>query len=74
MLVEAGVFRGDDGMLEIGRDLAERNEFVSLVIRRVVNPGFQVALQVYRGGRRVDPAGRNQEQGGERPKKGDSDE
>ena len=40
VLVEAHVFRGDDRMLEIARDLAERNEFVSFVIRLVVNPGL----------------------------------
>ena len=31
-------------VLEIGRDLAERNEFVAFAIRRVVNPGLQAAL------------------------------
>src|SRR6516164_8666652 len=51
VLVEARVFRGDDSMLEIGRDLAQRNEFV----RRVVNPSLQAALQVHRGGWWVDP-------------------
>ena len=40
MLVEARVLRGDDSMLEVGRDLAQRNEFVSFVIRLVVNPGL----------------------------------
>jgi len=53
VLVEARVFRGDDSMLEIGRDLAQRNEFV----RRVVNPSLQAALQVHRGGWWVDPPG-----------------
>jgi len=57
VLVEARVFRGDDSMLEIGRDLAQRNEFVSFLIRRVVNPSLQAALQVHRGGWWVDPPG-----------------
>jgi hypothetical protein len=57
MLVEARVFRGDDSMLKIGRNLAQRNEFVSLVIGRVVNPCLQAALHVHGGGRRVNPPG-----------------
>ena len=57
MLVEARVFRGDDGMLEMERDLAERNEFVSFVIGRAVNPGLPAALHVDGGGGWVDPAG-----------------
>ncbi len=48
VLVEARVLRGDDSVLEIRRDLAERNEFVAFVIRSVVNPGLQVALDVHR--------------------------
>jgi len=74
MLVEARVFRGDDGVLEIGRDLAERDEFVSLVIRRVVNPGLQAALHVHGGGRRIDPARGHKDQRSERPEKGHADE
>ena len=74
MLVEARVFRGDDGMLEIGRDLAQRNEFVSFMIRRVVNPGLQAALHVHSGGRWVDPPGSHKEQHGKRPEKRQSDE
>jgi len=69
VLVEARVFRRDDGMLEIGRDLAEWNELVSFVIGRVVNPGLQVALHVYRGCRWIDPPGSHQDQHGEQPKK-----
>jgi hypothetical protein len=69
VLVEAGIFRGDDGMLEIGRDLAERNECVSFVIGRVVNPGLQAALHVNCGGRRVDPTDSHQDQHSKRPKK-----
>jgi hypothetical protein len=69
VLVEAGIFRGDDGMLEIGRDLAQRNEFVSFEIGRVVNPGLHAALHVNCGGRWVDPTGSHQDQHSKRPKK-----
>ena len=69
MLVEARVFRGDDSMLEIGRDLSQWNEFVSFVIRRAVNPGLQVALHVHRGGWWVDPPGSHKDQHSKRPKK-----
>ena len=74
MLVEARVFRGDDRMLKIGRDLAQRNEFVSFVIRRVVHPGLQAALHVHRGGRWVDPPGSHKDQRSQRPKKRHSDD
>ena len=73
VLVEARVFRGDDSMLEIGRDLTQRNEFVSFVIGRVVNPGLQAALHVHRGGRRVDPPRNNKDQRSDRPNKCYSD-
>jgi hypothetical protein len=33
MLVEARILRGDYRVLEIGRDLTERNDFVAFVIR-----------------------------------------
>ena len=69
VLVEARVLRGDYSVLEIGRDLAERNEFVALVIRPVVNPGLQAALDVHRGCRRVDPPGGHKGQRGKQPKK-----
>ena len=49
VLVEVRVLCGDYGVLEIGRDLAERNEFVAFVIGSVVNPGLQPALDVHRG-------------------------
>ena len=69
MLVEARVFSRDDSMLEIGGDLAQRNEFVSFLIRRVVNQGLQAALHVYCGGRWVDPSGSHEDQHSEQPKK-----
>src|SRR5262249_58550264 len=74
MLVEARVFRGDDRMLEIGRDLAQRNEFVSFAIRLVVKPRLKAALHVHHGARWVDPPGRHKEQHSKRPKKRHSDE
>jgi hypothetical protein len=54
--------------------LAQRNEFVSFVIRRVVNPCLQAALHVHRGGRWVDPPGSHKDQHSKRPKKRHSDE
>ena len=68
MLVEARILGGDYSVLKIGRDLAERNEFVPLLIRRVMNPGLNAALHVHRGSRRVDPPYGHKEQRGDRPK------
>jgi hypothetical protein len=56
VLIEARVFRGDDSVLEMGRDLAKGNEFVVFLIRRVVNPGLQAALNMNRGCGWIDPA------------------
>jgi len=69
VLVEARVLRSDYSVLEIGRDLAERNEFVVFVIWRVVNPSLQAALGVHRGCRWVDPPGAHKDQRGKRPNK-----
>jgi hypothetical protein len=69
VLVEACVLRCDYCVLEIGRDLAERNEFVVFMIRSVVNPGLQAALDVHRGRRWVDPPGGQKDQCGKRPNK-----
>ena len=74
VLVEVRVFRGDYGVLEIRRDLAERNEFVAFAIRRAVNPGLQAPLHVHRGCRRVDPPGGDEDQRGKRPKKHHADD
>src|SRR5579863_937059 len=74
MLIKARVFRSDHGMLEIGRDTAQRNEFVTFAIRRPVNPGLHATLHVHRGGRWVEPSGSHQHQRRERPKKRRSDE
>src|SRR5262249_9365029 len=74
MLIEAAVFGSDDGVLEVGRDLAERDEFVPFVIRRVVNPGLPAALHVHSGGRGVDPTSGHKNQRSERPKKRHGDD
>jgi hypothetical protein len=74
VLVEARVLRGDYCVLEIGRDLAERNEFVALVIRSVMNPGLQAALDVHCGCRWVDPPGGQKDQRGKRPSKDHTDD
>ena len=74
MLVEARVFRSDDGVLEIERDLAQRNEFVPFVIRRVVNPGLEAALHVHCGGWRIDPLRSHKHQHSQRPQKRECDE
>jgi hypothetical protein len=49
VLVEARILRGDYCVLEIKRDLAQRNELVAFVIRSVVNPGLHATLDVHRG-------------------------
>jgi len=49
VLVEARVLRGDNSVLQVERDLAERNEFVVFVIWGMVNPSLQTALDVHRG-------------------------
>src|SRR5450631_3738794 len=69
VLVEARVLRGDYSVLEIGRDLAERNEFVTFAIRRVMYPGLQAAFDVHRGRRWVDPPGGHKDHRGNHPKK-----
>ena len=74
MLVEARIFRGDDSVLKIGRDLIKRNKFVAFAIRRRVNPGLQATLDVHCSGRWIDPAGSQKEQRGERPEKRDTDD
>ena len=74
VLVEVGVFGGDDGVLEVGRDLAERNEFVALVVGLVMSPGLQAALDVDGGGGRIDPAEGRESERGEGPEKKYADE
>jgi hypothetical protein len=69
MLVKSRILRGDYCVLQILRDFAQRNEFVVFAIRLVVHPGLYLALDVYRGRRRVDPPCGHQQQRGSRPKK-----
>jgi hypothetical protein len=70
MLIEARIFRGNDGMLEIERDLLQRNELVSFAVRRVTHPSLEAALNMHCSRRRVDPAGSHEGQRGKQPKKG----
>jgi hypothetical protein len=74
MLIEAPILRGHDRVLEIGRNLAERNKSVALVIRRAVNPGLHAALDVHSGCRRVNPPGGHKDQRIKRPDKCRGDE
>src|ERR1017187_275733 len=74
VLEELRVLGGDYSVLEIRRDLAERNEFVAFAIRLVVNPGLQAALDVHRGCRWVAPPGGQKDQRGKRPNKHHADD
>ena len=67
VLVEARVFSGDHGVLEVGRDLAQRNEVVVLVVGLAVNEGLHAPLHVDRGRGRVDPLRSDEGERGERP-------
>jgi hypothetical protein len=69
VLVKAGILCGDDSVLEIGRDLSEGHEFVAFVIRRVVDPALQVALDLHCGCRWIDPPDGYKHQHGKQPKK-----
>jgi len=74
VLVKPRVLGRDDSVLEIERDLAERNESVVFLIRLVVNPGLQTALDVDGGGRWVDPPEGHKGNRGKRPKCNDNDD
>jgi hypothetical protein len=69
VLVEARILGGDYSVLEVGRDLAERNEGVAFAIRLVVYPGLHAPLDVYRSGWRIDPPRGHKRQRGKQPKK-----
>jgi len=69
MLVEAGVFGGDDGVLEVGRDAVEGNEVVVGVVGSAGEPGLDAALDVDGGGGRVDEAECGEGEGGEEPER-----
>src|SRR5579863_7277030 len=73
VLVEARVLRGDYGVLEMGLDLAERNECVAFVIWSVVNPCLQMALDVHSCSRWVDPADGQKNQRSKQPNEGHAD-
>jgi hypothetical protein len=64
VLVKARVFRGDDCVLEIGRDLADGNEFVAFVVWSVMNPCLQAAFDVHGGRWWVNPPGGHKAQRG----------
>ena len=74
VLVESRVLSGDYSVLEFGRDLVKRNEFVAFLIRLAMNPGLHAALDVHRGCRWVDPPGGHKKQHVKRPKKQHTDE
>jgi hypothetical protein len=72
--VKARVFRGDDSVLQLGRNLAEGNELIVRLIRLVVNPGLEAALEVDGGGWRIDPAEGHEGERGEGPEQANGDE
>jgi hypothetical protein len=73
MLVEASVLRGDDGVLEVGGDLGEREIGFARVIGLVLEPGLEAALDVDGGRRRVDPAEGDEEQRGQQPERDEAE-
>ena len=74
VLVEASIFRGDDRVMKIGRDLTERNKFVAFAIRCALNPGLQTALDVHCSGRWIDPPGHQKKEHGEQPERRHTDD
>jgi hypothetical protein len=73
VLVETCILSSDYSVLEIGRDLAEWNEFVAFAIRPVVNPTLQAALDVHCSCRWVDPPAGHKEYRGKHPNEYDAD-
>ena len=71
--VEAGVFCGDYGVLEVGRDLAEGHEVKLGMIRLAVDPGLKAALDVDGCCGWVDEAEGDQGERGKEPEGGDRD-
>jgi len=69
VLVEAGVFGGDDGVLEVGGDASEGNEVVDGGVGSGGEPGLDAALDVDRGGGRVDETESGEGEGGEQPER-----
>jgi len=70
VLVEARVLRGDDGVLEVGGDLAEGDEGVALLVGLVVNPGLETALDMDSGGGWIDPVGGDEGERQKHPQRG----
>jgi len=56
-------------VLEIGRDLAERNKSVAFLIRLEVNPSLETALDMDGVDRGVDPPNGHRGNRGKRPKR-----
>jgi hypothetical protein len=73
MFVEVRVFRGDHRVLQIERDLTHGYESVAFVIRLMLNPRLQAALDMHGCRRRVDPPGSYKNQHSKQPKKRQSD-
>ena len=67
VVVETRILRGDDSVLEIWRDSIQRYELVAVVIGLAVNRGLQAAFDVDCRGGRIDPAGEDQCERGQRP-------
>jgi len=55
-------------VLEVWRDLAQRNEFIVFVVGLAVNKRLQAAFHVHGGSRRINPFGCDEGQRGERPR------
>ena len=62
MLQEASIFGRHHGVLQIRRDLTERNEFVMLLVGAMLPHRFHSALYLDGGRGRVDPTQREYEQ------------
>ena len=74
VLVEARVLGGDNGVLEAGRDLGEREVGFARVVGLVLEPGLEAALDVDGGGGRVDPAEGDEEERGQQPERDEAED
>lgn len=73
MPVKARVLSGDDGVLEVGRDLIHGDEDVALMIGSAVEEGLHAAFDADGGGGRVNEAQGDESERGKQPS-GDQDE
>ena len=73
VLVEARVFGGDRGVLQLGRDCLKGHKLVALAIWLRVNPGLGAALHLHRRGRRIDPLKRDELQRAQQPQSSHTD-